>query len=390
MCSTLVSAALDPIATATVPDVVACRLRWPATICVQLMYTIHVPTLLISGCGTGEQENYILCVCLRVAVYFFLTQTVHFIQHTDYGRVDDDADSGAERPEFLNDHLLLVPIMEDRGMDDAGYAGALYVYDCSRVVEGYSFDARKVSRIATFKLPSLLPGAQYTKIYGRSSENYDTLRSAPHHSFIPDPAFRLLTFEIDVNGRWSEIPDEHAAASQGSHIQHEENDEGDGAWDRDRHLLLVVHADSLLRFCDPGSPGAEIPWETWAPYARLMPRPADSRLHTPPHWRRVCIPEERSDNPNAVMLYDFASPPALRHRVAADVAADADPWEYVLKPSKIIGKAIFDEVVQSGLPFRRVSTGLTAPATDVPAERNNYQLTDDCILSRNPDDPESK
>lgn len=294
----------------------------------------------------------------------------------------------------------MVPVTE-YGCNHAGGEAALYVYDCSQAVEG-PVRYCDVPRVATFRLPPLAPGAEYTQNYCCSSEYSGVARSMQHQPFVPDPALRLLAFQIDVTNYDPWPLNEHQAATStvsteeraeevatGTDydsqlpIDEEEDHSYRNDWDRRDfcRLLLFAHAGSFLRFCNLDAPGADIPWERWAPYARLMPKPADNWLYNSPQAWRICttenLPDDRDDS---VMLYDFAPPCALR-RAAACVSAGLDPWEYVLGPSVVVREALFDGEVRSGLPFRRVNTGLIDSISVMPGERHSYRLMDDCILS---------
>lgn len=296
--------------------------------------------------------------------------------------------------EFLNDHLLLVPVLE--GYDKETTEGAFYVYDCNNVVEG-RVGYQDMPRIAKFKFPPLAKKANYSQNYAVASE-LGAHRAFPHQAFVPDPALRLIAFQIEVTGgdaepvlmgeipaaapvaaapATEELPD-YASDSD----EEEDDDDDDDGWEFDRfgRLLLFAHAGTFLRFCDPSAPGAEIAWADWAPHARFMRKPADNWLYKGPSDWRICTPEDRPGAPGTVMLYDFAPPPVLR---AAAAAGDTGPWEYVLEPTVVVHAALFDGEIRSGLPFRKVNTGLVdAFDREGGGERHRYELTDDCILSQ--------
>lgn len=265
------------------------------------------------------------------------------------------------------------------GEDRTGGEAAIYVFDCSIVIEG-RVRYCDVPRIATFRLPPLSRRAQYTRNFCVSSE-YGIPRPAPHQLFIADPALRLIVFQIDAFGLviMSRYPNEDETDS----------DDDDPGPDEScsmctNKFLLFAHAGSFLRFCNLDVPGAEIPWEQWAPHARVwLKDTASGELHQVPHGRRICTPEYREDTLGSVMIYDFARPCMLRRLAATGESA---PWEYILKPSVIkrTRLSLFRGKIWSGLPFRKVDTGLADPHSFFAPEespRHSYLLADDSVLS---------
>lgn len=267
-----------------------------------------------------------------------------------------------------------MPVIEDNpNVYISGDAvAALYVYDCSQVLEGCVW-YRDVPRVATFRFPPLVPGAEHTQNRCCSSEYYGTAQLAPHSPLVSDPAFRIFGFQINV----------------ASYFFEQDDLGGDQCLVR---LLLFAHAASFLRFCHPDAPGAEIPWEQWAPYARLIVRQhvdprlddVDDELYMAAHGRRICVPEGRPDNLRSIVLYDFPPRRAFHHGATAGASVEPGPWEYVVEPNVIVRPTLLAGEVRSGLPFRRLNTGLVVPKNinAPPEEKYIYELMDDCVLSR--------
>lgn len=285
--------------------------------------------------------------------------------------------------ELLNDQLLLIPVIEgyDRNSCEDHGTPSLYVYNCSRKIEG-RVPYQDVPRVATFRFPQLAEGAGCRQICSTADEHGIPRFLCVHKPFVPDPALRLVAFQLElcnnVESSGETLDDSEDEDDDCSCASYDPYGEGIA------RLLLFVHAGTFARFCNPNSPGAEVPWEAWAPNARLMLKPSEDWLNKDKNHRRIFMPEGPLGVPAIVMLYDFAPPYALRRAVLTGNEA-IEPWEYVIDPTVLAHTELFKDTVSSGLPFRKVNTGYIDSfywGAQDGRERHEYKMADDCVLSR--------
>lgn len=303
---------------------------------------------------------------------------------------------------FLENGLLLLPVIEVQG--DFGGDAAIYVYDCKTTVPKRR-PYQDIPRLTTFRLPQPDDDADFDLFYVSAAAP-----GAPHPAHgaptggVPDPAGRVLAFQMHA-GRYAQSflpllsllsPDPPAALrAMLAEVRREP-------------LLLFVHAGALQQHCARWAPGAEFEWEEWAGDARLVRGSGGESV-----WirnlvgHRGCfVPEDLSKGKNEgesgdwfwgsedddgesedegeaseedeaaanaedgedeskegassvgssephFWLYDFSSPPALRHAASTNPG----PWKYVLEPEEL-DLDLFSEPIVSYLPYRKVRTGI--------------------------------
>lgn len=302
---------------------------------------------------------------------------------------------GAISLQFLTDNYVLVPVIESRR---SGHRAALYIYDLSHEIPG-RLAYHEVPRVATFGLPMLVDGAFYPSIYAVSEAPIRTpsgSATAHLHGFAQDPALRLIAFQLRiVSISITPLPSDGSEEPQ-MNVEHNITRSS---------VNLFVHAGTLspTRWCHGTTTGtsADIPWEAWAPEARLILTPgfkkvglAEQVSHTrclipekvsePAPPAEDCADEETADagvdddaelGALGVWIYDFAPAPALRH--ASRAAANAGPWTYVMEPEEL-DVPVFRSKVVSALPYRKLNTGLRVWET-------HSELAEACLLSCTPE-----
>ena len=126
-------------------------------------------------------------------------------------------------------------------------------------------------------------------------------------------------------------------------------------------FYLFVHVGTLVRLSSNREGSREIAWEEWASHARLMRKPSDEShwLLGPTSCGKILIPEGDLDelhSPTTHVLYDFPHPSVLRRAVSQ---GQRDRWRYVVEPEVLNYPARFASTVVSGLPYRKLHTGIT-------------------------------
>ena len=116
--------------------------------------------------------------------------------------------TGACSFEFLNSHLVLLPIIEtklSRHNNTESGTAALYVVDCSQPIAG-RLKYHDIPRVARFSLPALKDGFIYSQIYAVSSAPETQHDIANDASPLPHPDWRLLGFQVVITLSESSSP----------------------------------------------------------------------------------------------------------------------------------------------------------------------------------------
>ncbi|GJE94939.1 hypothetical protein PsYK624_111150 [Phanerochaete sordida] len=283
--------------------------------------------------------------------------------------------SGASSFEFLNDRLIMVPVMGSwdtlRGRD-----AALCIFDCMQAPPGRHayFD---IPRVVTFRLPSLAPGAFYDQIYsvadGLAGDPAQTSSLGSNSSFAPIPAWRVVGVQMMI------------LHPTNSHLF------------RNSTFCLFVHAGTLANICAKVVPDEVLQWNSWAPHTRFLRTLGDESfwLGRNVSHKRILIPEIRPNSgvfpPLDVYIYDFPSPPALRHAVQTTDRQASPPWQYVTTPTSVDDRTIFRSPIVTNLPYRKVPSGYSRVlglqlGPDESGEAHVY-LTGDCLLLKKRNGP---
>lgn len=306
--------------------------------------------------------------------------------------------------EFLNEHQILLPVIERKG-PNGGFA-ALYILDCTSMIpERTPF--QEVPRIATFHLPKPRDEAYYTQLFVVTNPNGAIQDPSNDVPILHDPALRLLAFQLRVCGLspWmvslltqntnntnDSVTDQSSLATG---VEGEEDDDGDEEEEEDEvyddddeeeddeymYMYLFVHVGTLESHANRGVPGGDVRWEDWASRARLMRARGDTSI-----WLYDCVSHRRclltDRKPDAdghgtpIKLYDFPPPSFFRApgMIASHVdGGDHGQWQHVVEQEVVKHVGIFPTEVVSGLPYRKIDTGYKTRG-------NGCYIVSDCLV----------
>ena len=255
---------------------------------------------------------------------------------------------------------MLIPIIEES--EGINSQAALYTFDCREVPPGRKALHELISCGTLFLLPPLAQGLEYIQFYCIANTPPPLVPDSP---FRPDPALRLVVFQVGVNNLATSITLEGTT-----------------------YYYLFVRSETLLRHEKYGPTWGGYRWETqWGRDALLIQKPGDPDIWLADEASndRCLIMESHTsdgdepDPPMSIMLYEFPPAEALRRDLAH--GQGAGKWEYVMGPHMLADESVWQrKQVKSGLPFRKVDTGLVAYPLVMPGEMKEHAITGDFYL----------
>ncbi|EKM54297.1 uncharacterized protein PHACADRAFT_196730 [Phanerochaete carnosa HHB-10118-sp] len=304
--------------------------------------------------------------------------------------------------EFLNNYMIMVPMVGTTGNAYVrGREAALYVFDCRHRIPGRN-TYHHTPHLTTFQLPKLAIGAIYREL-DSVADACNTQRSSEGLSFVEDPALRMIGFQFRVLHSPS-MPS--ACISQESFSPAldedvlDENGEDYGyrrsriTWSHSTTFCLFVHAGTLVDLCTGRTFQQVIPWDDWAANTRLIRTLGNESFSLGGNisHKRMLIFRIRPNvgiyPPIDAFIFDFPSPPALRHAFQAMDRQATAPWQYIMEPTVLVDRSIFLSEVVTGLPYRKVPTGYwKVPGPNDGGAETHIYLSGNCLLTKKRNSP---